>query len=526
MTDFSISQKDIDSARARAEKKLSTLTSEQVKLLRKKCKLDLFFLSYGVLGYNRLSTNLHGGVCTWMEESRLTHRFQLLLLPRGHYKSTIYTIADSIRMALPYDDNIILPWPENLGTNIRICIGHETAEMASKFLTSITGHFTSNPLLMGLFPECVPSLRKHRINNRELELPRDIIEKESTFDTIGVGGKSQGRHYNALKLDDLIGDKARDSKAEMQAAKDWVDNIQAFFSSFTEDVIHFTGTRWGFGDLYEHIMTSYGPALSKYIRAAEEPDAEGVLRPIFPEAFTTESFEIIKRNPKIWASQYANNPSSVATEFDQKWRRFYEYLSPFRLALFTGKGREIIDIFNLNRIVLVDPAVSGLSGVCVTGTDTADRTFVLKAVKEAWRPPELVEFIFQMVAMYKPETVAIEEVLFSELFRHWLEREMQTRGVFFHITPVKTGGKKKIARIRGLSNFFAGGKIFMHGGQTDLLNEYERVGADVDEENLHLLDALAYGPQLWNSGFTMKEMHEMEQAAQQVIGMRDKYTAY
>src|SRR4051812_46485780 len=65
---------------------------------------------------------------------------------------------------------------------------------------------------------------------------------------MGVGGKSQGRHYDYLKLDDLIGDKARDSKAEMQTAKDWIDNIQAFFTEFTR-------ARWILSERVGHLMT-------------------------------------------------------------------------------------------------------------------------------------------------------------------------------------------------------------------------------------------------------------------------------
>jgi hypothetical protein len=515
-------EESINSNRALGEKQLEVLTVEQIKLLRRRAKTDLFFLSYGILGYNKLSVNLHGSLCTWMEANK-NERFRLILLPRGHYKSTIATISDSIRIALP-DDEGDRPWPESLGTNVRLCIGHETADMASHFLGSIIGHFTSNPMLMALFPECIPSLRKHRINKSELELPRSEIWNEATFETIGVGGRSQGRHYNKLKLDDLIGDKARDSKTEMATAIQWINNIQAFFSTFTMDKLDFIGTRYAFGDIYEHIMKTYGHALARYIRSAEEPDEQNILRPIFPESFTTESFEIIKKDPKIWSSQYANNPQHISTEFDKSWKKYYTWINKFRLVYHDGKTRDVLDIDEMDRVIFIDPAVSGLTGIVVTGTDTKERNFVLETKKEAISPPQLVSLLFQMVSRWAPRTVVIEEVLFSEVYRHWLQREMKFRGVLFHITPAKVKGQAKDIRIKGLANYFSGGQIIFHPSQLDIIEEYDRFGAST--ENMHLLDALAYGPSNWFVPIAKKKQEEYREAENKMLAARNPLTGY
>jgi phosphopentomutase len=118
---------------------------------------------------------------------------------------------------------------------------------------------------MGLFPEAVPSPRKTRINKWELELPRSLTgNPEPTIDTLGVGGKSQGRHYNYIKLDDIYGDKARDSEAESATTKEWFDNIQSFFSTFLKDKLDLTGTRYDLDDVYAHAEERYGTQLVKY----------------------------------------------------------------------------------------------------------------------------------------------------------------------------------------------------------------------------------------------------------------------
>lgn len=518
-----IDEKNITDIRKQAEKRASSLTTDQWKYLRKRAKWDLFFLSSGVLGYNKLSVNLHGNLCSWMMRNSRA-RFREILLPRSHYKTTVATISDGVRIALP-DDSGEAPWPECLGTNCRILIGHEALEHgAAKFLVSIAGHFLSNPVLMGLFPECVPSARKQRINKYELELPRTEIWNEPTYDTMGVGGRNQGRHYNFLKLDDLIGDKARDSATEMESAKLWIDNIQAFFSNFLEDKMDIAGTRWAFDDLYAHLHEMYGPALIKYIRGAEEWDAEqGKIVPIFPEAFSSEAFEILKRNPVIWSAQYANNPEIVAKEFDPSWKKFYEWRGYNKIVVFGGDSRDEIDVMDMDRVILIDPAMSGLAGYLVTGSDWKDRVFTLKAKKHTWKPPELVDEIFADVSRWQPRVVAIEEVLFSGLFKNWLEAEMRLRGIYFKVVPVKTGGKSKPVRVRGLSNYFAAGNIYFHQSQNDLITEFDTFGAT---SNYHMLDALAYGPDIWTRPLSRAEWQSYQEAEMQYISQRDAETGY
>jgi len=513
-------ENNVSKNRGIGERKLETLPTDKIKWLRKACKLDLFFLCE-ILGYNKLSINLHGDVCAWQLRN-WDERFKSVLLPRGHYKSTIITIAHSIQIALP-DDSGICPWPESLGTNIRVLIAHETSLMASRFLVSITQQFMSNPILMALFPECIPSMKVQRINKSELELPRSEIWNEATFDTTGVGGKSQGRHHNYLKLDDLIGETTIESKLEMAGAIEWFDGIQSYFVEFNKDKFDLTGTRYDLQDLYYHAYNTYGPAITKYIRGAEEADEKGVLQPIFPESFSTEGFKIIKKNPKKWASQYANNPISTATDFKPTWKRFYEWLSYNRLCIFTGQNRIIYDILDLDRCILVDPAMTGLAGVIVTGGDSHNRIFTLEAKKEPWKAPELTDYIFKLVSRWQPRCVVVEKVLFSGLFEPWWKAEMKLRNTYFHVIPLPADNKVKEARIRGLANNFAAGGIYFHASQKDLIEEYNNFGAT---DNIHMLDALAQGPKVWSRPFSRQQWANMHKEEEEQLKGIDPTTGY
>ena len=511
-----------------ADEKYRQISKLEWRSMRRRAKTDLFWLNYAILGYTRLTVALHGHLAAWYQKYNEL-QFREVLLPRGHFKSTEITIGDSVQTVLP-DDVGDQTWPRNLGTNCRVCIAHETHSMASRFLYSITGHFTSNVMLMGLFPECVPNPRKNKINNQELELPRTKIWNEPTFDTMGVGAKGQGRHYNRLMLDDLIGDKARDSETEMQTAKDWFDNIQSFFSYFPKDQFVLVGTRWAYDDLYAHAHRMYENQLARYIRGVEEYSEETKKKePIFPEEFPTEKLKILRKNRKVFSAQYANNPAEAATEFDEAWLRYYFWTGRDTLATFLrdkdGKpiGRQVQNTRNMDIIILVDPAMKGLSGYCVVGTDYAGNHYLLEAQKEDWRPPQFVEFLFQQVNRWQPRLVAIEEVLFSGLYKPFLESEMRLRGHRFYIELVHTGQKAKDVRVRGLSSYFSAGQIFVNEKQEDLLEEYRTFGAT---DNYHILDALAYGPDLWRNGKGETESDQHKDTQEDARDPETGYSAY
>ena len=92
----------IKEARKAAESEAGKLTTEDWHTLRKLAKSNLYFLASTILGYNKLSPDLHGHFCAWLVKND-NEQFRETLLPRGHFKSTIQTISDSIRVALPDD---------------------------------------------------------------------------------------------------------------------------------------------------------------------------------------------------------------------------------------------------------------------------------------------------------------------------------------------------------------------------------------------------------------------------------------
>ena len=528
----------LDRAQEEAKKRRDGLDEDEVRELQILAKTDTFFLAYSILGYTKLTTKFHGHFCAWLDKTRnerkvneegdpldkLVWLYRLTLLARSHFKSTIKTITGSVQAALPDVTGKEL-YPFNLGTDIRLLLGHEAHAGSQRFLYEITGHFTGNPKLIALFPECVPNPRVQRINKSELELPRTGFWAEPTFDTIGVGGRSQGRHYNYIKLDDIFGDKARDSRVERLTLIDWFDNIQSFLINLKTDHIDMVGTRWSVDDIYAHMMEVYGSKLVKYIRRVEEFDEEtGKAEPVFPEHFPAESLDILRKNKRVWAAQYANDPHEGLAEFDISWKRFYSKTLTHPVNAVTPYGMLKWRLRDLDILIMNDPQVSRTPGIVVTGTDRFMNIFVLETIKEEMSPMEFVETQFRLVQKYWPRAVCIEEVIFSEVYSHWLKREMLIRSIRFNILPYKPPKDKvKFERVAVLGNYYAAGQIFFHADQKNIIWEFDNFGAT---DNYHLHDALAQGEQFWRPAVSVRDERERQEHLDERFEEIDPATGY
>lgn len=538
-----LDDKALSEARAGAEKKYRDLTGDQRAALRVRAKSDLFFLSSAVLGYDLLSVRLHGHYMNWLRKVR-RERYRMTLLPRDHYKSTGNTIADSIQMALPTDGHAY-EYPYSLGPALKLLLAHENRESASRFLYEITAAFRAKPLMLALFDDCIPSPKFQRINKWELDIPPTNTSKEPTFDTIGVGGAAQGRHYNWLKLDDLFGEAARDSDTVSRTTLLWFDNINALLTRMRTDGWDLIGTRWSAKDVYAHAVKMYGVNKERSILTAyDERDIEGMEdgqltiyargaleggQPIFPEEFHLADLERMRRSPIVWAAQYANNPrESSLSKFQPDWLKFYRIGERDRLLVPDGDGTREVRVRDLERLVLIDPAV-GLSeagdewGIVVTGTDQHMNIYILEAYRQRMTPPEGIDEMFRLYMKWNPRALSIESVAFSSVLRFWFEEKCRDLGVYPTVHDYKPGGKRsKEGRIEGLANYGAGGQLFCLEGMHQLRDEWEWFPLGSSD---HILDALAQGPELWTPA-TISKAEVMGTAIAAIQDERDALTGY
>ncbi|KKL65219.1 hypothetical protein LCGC14_2157160, partial [marine sediment metagenome] len=224
------------------------------------------------------------------------------------------------------------------------------------------------------------------------------------------------------------------------------------------------------------------------------------------------------------AAQYANDPHEGLAEFDVTWKRFYSRTPAYAVTALTPHGSLRWRLKDLDILVMNDPAVSKTPGIVVTGTDKFMNIFLLETIKREMSPMEFVETQFSLVQKYWPRAVCMEEVLFSEVYSHWLRREMLIRNIRFNVLPYKPPKDKvKFERVSVLGNYYAAGQIFFHADQKEMIWEFDNFGAT---DNYHLHDALAQGEQFWRPAVLVKEEKEKKEYLDERFEELDPATGY
>lgn len=243
---------------------------------------DLFKFAKYVLGYDKLLEDPHRRWCTQAERHDAR---SLYLKPRGTFKSTIYTISDTIWRLLENPD-------------LRILIANATIDQAKQFLSEIAGHYLRNEKLRDIHYEMYgcEALDKDAATTERLTLnSRRIIRKEPSIGTIGALGNIVSSHYDIIKVDDLCNLEDRESAATREKKKRWFENLTPILVEGGE--LQVVGTRWDDQDCYDYIINNINKRLpegEKYYIDIEPCWLDDGTTPRFPALLSKERLEILK----------------------------------------------------------------------------------------------------------------------------------------------------------------------------------------------------------------------------------------
>jgi len=124
--------------------------------------------------------------------------------------------------------------------------------------------------------------------------------------------------------------------------------------------------------------------------------------------------------------------------------------------------------------------------------DPWGRAFVLDGWRGKGNPHDIINHIFRLTQRWEVQKVAIEEVVFSLIYRYWLRDEARRRGHTLQITPVKPKGRHKDDRIRQLIPAFQRGFVYLNQA-SKALEALKREYLDFPyAASRDMLDALAY----------------------------------
>lgn len=490
--------------------------------MRKRCQTDLFFLCKAILGFLDFTPGLHLPLCWYLQQD---HYRRLMLVPRGHFKSSMDTIGDTIRRVLNNRD-------------IRILLVANTATNAEHKLRRIQGEFQSNEILKWAFPDIIPvNFDKVKWTGTEMNVLRSKELEDCTIETIGVGGKVTSRHFDGIKCDDLIEKEAAESDEVMGSICRWYLTIEDLLDN-PKSWIHLNGTRWTAksSEIYYRILTN--KEFEEYdvvVRAAiEDEDNKPSLsgKSIFPERFPIDHLmRKYRKDPYFFSCQQQNNPiNPETTDFDPDWLRYYKVRPDGRFLLEHGDGSTSVYSREELRITATcDPAIgmekkSSRSAIVVVGITPKSEKIVLEAWADRVNPKLLLEKMIQVQQMWEPIEFGIEVVAFQKVFLHYYEEYRRRNPVYIRWLELTPGSKMaKEKRIMSIQPYIQDGSLYIQEGMFDFIDEFTRfpLGDTAD-----ILDALGYQIQLWRLPLSKEDELADKLAEEEFLKAINQVTGY
>lgn len=432
------------------------------------CKTSLYFLCKEILKFDDWDV-IHDDI---EKHCVRPSKRKMLLIPRGHLKTTIVTKARTIQKLL-------------IDPNRRILIANQVWDKAREMLYEIKELLTNKSELPKIFGRFVSE--RWREDDIVIAQRTKALSAPSVA-TTGVEAEMTSTHFDDIVLDDLQGMNNFQTQEQREKVKRFYRSMPDLLEPGGELCI--IGTRWHQDDLYAHIMEQEKDYYDIMVRRVVENN-----RIIFPKKFnlkfdpktklwahsTTHTLDYIdylkKTKQGDFYSQYMNNP---VDEEKQK----------FKASYFRYWTERPADLFVC---MTVDPAISQKSSadyfaINVSGMDKDSNIYVLDTIKGRWAPSDAIEHIFTTYLKWKPTHVGLETAGFQKTLQYSLNDQMQRKNIYFAVTELKHVNTTKELRINALEPYFRNGKIFhakwMKSLEDELLNF--PVGRHDDE-----VDALA-----------------------------------
>lgn len=490
------------------------LDSDTLAHLKLRARKSLYFMAKGVMGYKDITKRTHGRFCKFIEDHTVDRKLELM--PRGHLKSSIATEADGVRLAVDDPDHA------------RILIINEVLDNAKAFLSTIRAQFEKNKFLQALFPELVLS----RFSGPGVDwsgmsatLPRSTAYKEPTWMPLGIGGAATSKHFSHIKVDDMIGLKAKASPADLKAAIAWNRNIESLAIDARSTIIEWIGTRWGKNDAYADIIDRYKDDLKIFHRSVIE---NGEI--IFPEKYDWRFLNRIKNEtPDIWMAQYMNDPTSDMTlDFNADDLRYFQFDHAGNVIFKSRGGVLRWSVSDLDRVLTADPnggskTAPDEAAIVVSGQAPDENVFTLSATSGRPNPDEFVDQIFKLAIRWRPRVVGIEQAGQQNTIFHF-EKKMRKEGVFFNVVPLKHLNRVKEDRIRTMMQpVMAVKRLHVLKSQTKLV---EQIKNYPDIKNDDLIDALAYAFEHFKVAVSQEQQQKNSATVRRLLARRSTTTGY
>ena len=430
-----------------------------------------FFLKFiaGYVGpYQDVNRKLHVDMCNFYQKVRREGGKAGAFLPRGTFKSTVFTHG-----ANSWE---ILRDPE---INIGLCSA--IVDRAMEFLEITQRTFDSNEMVAWLYPEFVLELdKKGTVTKDEFTVPNRVRHSvHPTIKVFAVGGSTQGIHVTYLKVDDPIGDAQLDAErnpnADMRRIEHWLkSNTRTLLINPTKGQVFVVGTRYSAGDAYQFIFQSVRSVWGfpdpqevtltpegewdLYFREVEE---EGEL--LFPERIPREFLEKLQRDDPwtLWTQYYNRTKGLGTTEFHayEVKECWLDREREGEWVVYWREGNEVRKQFleEMDVVQAVDPAATekrmdaktSRTAVVVYARSPEEKRFVLRVDAGYVGVSVFFDWIFRNTDTFPQIRTTVLEAQgpFKMLGRLLMEERIK-RKRWIGITAKGSGTQDKDSRIR------------------------------------------------------------------------------
>lgn len=327
-----------------------------------------------------------------------------------------------------------------------------------------------------------------------------MTKENGGYEAVGVGGALTGKGFKIGIIDDPI---KNDEEAESEVVR---ENVHAWYKTtfYTRQegnaAIILIQTRWHDDDLAGRLIKEEAQAVTdgekdydkweiiNYPAIATEVEPHRKIgEPLWSGKFNIEQLNKTKKTlgPYKWSALYQQNPvDAEAQEFKKFWLRY----------------RKLEDVARLTtrNWLTIDPASamrgdSDSIGAVLNLVDKENK-WNFMAWKLRMNAPELIDFLFYIKSQYGFEKAGIEEGVYQQVIKPFLDKDMRKRNTFLDIIELKHAQQQKVLRIRGLVPYYSSLSVYhVEGFCSDLEDEMAIFPKGAHED---VLDAAAYQIQL------------------------------
>lgn len=320
-----------------------------------------------------------------------------------------------------------------------------------------------------------------------------LTQEGGGYTAVGVGGAITGRGAHILLIDDPIKNR---EEAESQTIREkiWSWYTSTAYTRLEKDAaVILIMTRWHMDDLAGRLLKAQEEGGEKWevvkfpAIALKDEKHRKAGEPLWSDKYNLETLENIKKTVGTydWSALFQQEP--VSSESQEFKPQFLQYRTIEQI-----RGLETANYLTIDTAIS-QKASADNTGFCLNFVDNQGK-WNIKAWKMKISPMELIDHLFDLQNEYRLVQIGIEETIYLQAIKPFLDEEMRRRNRYLRIIPLKHNQVQKETRIRGLIPRYESYSVFhIKGHCEDLEEEQLQFPKGIHDD---ILDAEAYQIQL------------------------------